>query len=318
MAFGVHDATLLRLRAGQSGMLWRVRTVDGDAVLKRVHERYSDAQVRLACRTQDFIARDRRLCPPLFRTWSGELFAKKNDGRYYMSPLVTGTPLRSTLSRRTIEQVAELVARMHNALETLSQVNESDGFIAVPAQPLETLELALARARDSRRLSEVLPCLIRKREILRSLLSETDVHVEQLSHQWIHGDVHAANLLRSAEPPSELRVVDFDHVSMFPAIYETLGAFLKVVDPDCAIDDLAELLQCYIGVYAGIRPNRKEDLAAMVDFYLLVHVAETRTFVDDPSTLVGLREFAKQRMRLTEWLHKCRSPLRRAVERALA
>jgi Ser/Thr protein kinase RdoA (MazF antagonist) len=320
LAFGVEDARLEPLSAGYVSSLWQVHSAHwGHLVLKRFHDKFSKAQVLAACRAQETVAQAVGISPRVLRARDGSPCVWTDRGHFGLFPFITGWHLEPPYQESWPEALALLLARVHEALATLPADPSSPGFMAFTATTPAAVEEALSRVRSAEvRDEEKIGWLERKLKLLSEVPQAQVVAFRRLGRQWIHGDVHPGNLLASDDLPGGLVLLDYDQASVFPWVYEVLRAFLQFALPESSAPRLQHLLERYVRAYARERPGCSAELETMVELYFWAYTAETRTFTDDEQQVRGVREFARKRMHLSEWLHTARPMLQRAVEEGLA
>ncbi|WP_078623132.1 phosphotransferase [Streptomyces prunicolor] len=290
------------LPGGHVGSTVVVPTSQGTLAVKRFGGRFDAARTRLAAEAHQFAA-IAGLAPPVRLTLSGQLTTKINDATYMITDYIDpACPPEST-------DFAVALAALHVRLEGFRPGSLCTDFLELPSPPALGLERILRRTQD-KACREVIGWRLR---ILADYGLESKT-VATTHHSWIHGDARPDNLLTTARTAGRHLFIDFDQVSRFPRPYEVVRGYVASVNPELPAHLLDRTFRSYLGAYHAITPISAADRALMIDLYITVQAAETRTFTTPEGEIRGMHAFAGARHQRLTWIIKHRDLLRRVAE----
>ncbi|WP_405814162.1 phosphotransferase [Streptomyces sp. NBC_01390] len=290
------------LPGGHVGSTVVVPTGQGRLAVKRFGGRFDAARTRLAAEAHQFAA-IAGLAPPVRLTLNGQLTTKINDATYMITEYIDpASPPEPT-------DFAVALAALHARLEGFRPGGRCTDFLELSDPPALGLERVLQRTQD-KVCREVIEWRLR---ILADygLGSQT---VATTHHSWIHGDARPDNLLTTTCTAGRHLFIDFDQVSRFPRPYEVVRGYVASIGPELPAHLLEVTFRSYLSAYHAITPISAADRALMVDLYITVQAAETRTFTTPEGEVRGMHAFAEARHRQLTWIIEHRDLLRRVAE----
>jgi Ser/Thr protein kinase RdoA (MazF antagonist) len=292
------DGPVRPLAGGNVSRAWMVPTARRPVAVKRFAARFDAARVSLAVAAHQHAA-IAGLAPPLLRNSRGELLSQTAGGRFIVTEYVASADRADPLT------FAAALADLHNRLASFVPIADCPGFLELPDPPQARLE-ELRGQRSQARNAEMIE---RRLRILHAVGLDAPTRAG-LGQPWVHGDARPDNLLLAQDSGRRL-FIDFDQVSCFPRSYELLRSFFACIRPELSATDLpgADLpaqLRGFLAVYHAKAPLPAAERAIMIDFYLTVQAAESRTFTTRSADVQGMPAFAQAR-------HSHRDTLRRAV-----
>ncbi|WP_042156749.1 phosphotransferase [Streptomyces lydicamycinicus] len=291
------------LSGGHVGQSAVVPTAQGLLVVKRCNRRFDPARVQLAAQAHQHAARG-GLAPPLRLTRDGQWTAQVEDATYTVAEYVDHA------ERAGPAGFASALAALHNHFEGFSPQGRCPNFIQLPDPPAADLE-RIRRQTDDAASQEAIEWRIK-------ILAEFGLEAQSLAaapRSWVHGDARPDNLLITRGPDRRL-FIDFDQVSRFPRPYEIVRAFMACISPRLSAHLLCSTFRDYLNAYHAVAPIRATDRAIMIDLYLTVQAAETRTFTTPQGEIRGMPAFARARHQQLTWIIEHRGLLRRVAEEA--
>lgn len=288
------------LPGGHVGSTIVVPTSQGPLAVKRFGGRFDAARTQLAAEAHQFAA-IAGLAPPVRLTLSGQLTTEINDATYMITDYIDPTcPPHPT-------DFAVALATLHVRLEGFRPGGRCTDFLELSDPPALGLERVLRRTQDES-CREAIEWRLR---ILADygLGSQT---VATTQHSWVHGDARPDNLLTTTA--RRHLFIDFDQVSRFPRLYEVVRGYVASIGPELPDHLLDSTFRSYLSAYHAIMPISAADRALMVDLYITVQAAETRTFTTPEGEIRGMHAFARARHQQLTWIIEHRDLLQRAAE----
>ncbi|WP_164784877.1 phosphotransferase [Streptomyces griseoviridis] len=276
------------LPGGHVGQSAVVPTAQGLLVVKRCNRRFDPARVQLAAQAHQHAARA-GLAPPLRLTRDGRWTAQVDDATYTVAEYVDHAKQAGPAA------FAAALAALHNHLESFSPQSPCADFLQLPDPPGADLE-RVRRQADDAASREAIDWRI-------AILAEFGLDAQSLAavpRSWVHGDARPDNLLIARSPDRRL-FIDFDQVSRFPRPYEIVRAFMACISPGLSADLLVSTFRDYLNAYQAVAPIHATDRAIMIDLYLTVQAAETRTFTTPEGEIRGMPAFARARHQQLTW-----------------
>lgn len=291
------------LPGGHVGQSAVVPTAQGLLVVKRFNRRFDPARVQLAAQAHQHAARA-GLAPPLRLTRDGHRTAHVGDATYTVAEYAdhavrAGPPV-----------FASALAALHSHFESFSPQGRCADFLQLPDTPTADLE-RIRRHTDDAASREAIDWRIQ-------ILAEFGLDAQSLAavpRSWVHGDACPDNLLITHSPDRRL-FIDFDQVSRFPRPYEIVRAFMACISPELPARLLGSTFRRYLNAYHAVAPIPASDRAIMIDLYLTVQAAETRTFTTPEGEIRGMPAFARARHQQLTWIIEHSGLLRRFAEEA--
>ncbi|MCX4884811.1 phosphotransferase [Streptomyces sp. NBC_00847] len=291
------------LPGGHVGQSAVVPTAQGLLVVKRCNRRFDPARVQLAAHAHQHAARA-GLAPPLRLTRDGRWTAQVDDATYTVAEYVDHAKQAGPAA------FAAALAALHNHLESFSPQSPCADFLQLPDPPGADLE-RVRRQADDAASREAIDWRI-------TILAEFGLDAQSLAavpRSWVHGDARPDNLLIARSPDRRL-FIDFDQVSRFPRPYEIVRAFMACISPGLSADLLVSTFRDYLNAYQAVAPIHATDRAIMIDLYLTVQAAETRTFTTPEGEIRGMPAFARARHQQLTWFIEHSGLLRGVAEEA--
>jgi Ser/Thr protein kinase RdoA (MazF antagonist) len=277
-------------------------TAQGPVVVKLCSARFESDRIRLATAAHEHAA-SAGLAPRLFHTLDGELFSDCAGKRTIVAEFIEPAPLPGLVA------FASALADLHRHFESFAPAEPyARDFLQLPEPPNAGLTRLYGQESQKTNAAHIAHRL----HLLQTVgLGTKDI--SGLSRPWIHGDAHPGNLLATKEA-SLILFTDFDQVSRFPRSYELLRAFFAFLGPDPDPRDAGRELRAYVAAYEANTPLTTTERAMMIDFFLTVQAAETRTFTTSATEVRGMPAYAEARHRRLAWLVDHHDALRRALE----
>lgn len=291
------------LSGGHVGQSAVVPTAEGLLVVKRFNRRFDPARVQLAAQAHQYAARA-GLAPSLRRTRDDQWAAQVEDAMYTAAEYVDHA------GRPSPADFASALATLHRHFEGFSPQGHCPNFLQLPDPPAAELERIRRRTHDATS-QEAIDWRIK-------ILSEFGLDTQSLAatpRSWLHGDARPDNLL-IAHSPDRLLFIDFDQVSYFPRPYEIVRAFTACIGPQLSVHPPGSTFRDYLNAYQAVAPIPASDRLVMIDLYLTVQAAETRTFTTPEGEIRGMPAFARARHQQLNWLIEHRGLLREVAEEA--
>lgn len=291
------------LPGGHVGQSAVVPTAQGRLVIKRFNRRFDPARVQLAAQAHQHATRA-GLAPPLRLTRDGRWAAQVDDSTFTVAEYVDHA------ERAGPADFASALAALHSHFEGFSPQSRSADFLQLPDPPTADLE-RIRRQTDDAATREAIDWRIQ-------ILAEFGLDAQSLAavpRSWVHGDARPDNLLITRSPDRRL-FIDFDQVSRFPQPYEIVRAFMACISPRLSARLLGSAFQDYLNAYHAVAPIPATDRAIMIDLYLTVQAAETRTFTTPEGEIRGMPAFARARHQQLTWTIEHSGLLRRVAEEA--
>lgn len=290
------------LPGGHVGSSVVVPTSQGPLAVKRFGGRFDATRTRLAAEAHQFAA-IAGLAPPVRLTLSGQLTTEINDATYmiteYIDPACPPEPTDFPV----------VLAALHARLEDFRPGSLCTDFLELSDPPALGLERVLRQTQDQA-CREVIEW--RLRILADNELGSQAVAATQRS--WIHGDARPDNLLTTARTAGRHLFIDFDQVSRFPRPYEVVRGYVASAGPELPAHLLESTFRSYLSAYHAVMPISAAERALMVDLYITVQAAETRTFTTPEGEIRGMHAFARARHEQLTWIVKHRDLLRGVAE----
>ncbi|MFI7336985.1 phosphotransferase [Streptomyces sp. NPDC050085] len=280
-----------------------VPTAQGWLVIKRFNRRFDPARVQLAAQAHQHAARA-GLAPPLQLTRDGQQAAQVDDATYTVAEYV------HHVERAGPAAFASALAALHRHFEGFSPQGRCEDFLQLPDPPAADLE-RIRRQTDDAATREAIDWRIQ-------VLAEFGLDAQSLAavpRSWVHGDARPDNLLITRSPDRRL-FIDFDQVSRFPRPYEIIRAFMACISPGLSASLLGSAFRDYLNAYHAVTPIPATHRAVMIDLYVTVQAAETRTFTTPEGEIRGMLAFARARHQQLTWFVEHCGLLRRVAEEA--
>ncbi|MFF3354133.1 phosphotransferase [Streptomyces sp. NPDC002917] len=291
------------LPGGHVGQSAVVPTAQGLVVVKRCNRRFDPARVQLAAQAHQHAARA-GLAPPLRLTRDGQWTAQVDDVTYTVAEYVDHA------ERAGPAAFASALAALHSHFDGFSPQGPCADFLQLPDPPAADLE-RIRRQTDDAASREAIDWRIK-------ILVEFGLDAQLLAavpRRWGHGDARPDNLLITRSPDRRL-FIDFDQVSRFPRPYEIVRAFMACISPRLSAHVLGSTFRDYLNAYHAVAPIPATDRAIMIDLYITVQAAETRTFTTPEGEIRGMPAFARARHQQLTWIIEHSGLLRRVAEEA--
>ncbi|WP_181792682.1 phosphotransferase [Streptomyces sp. WELS2] len=292
-----------RLPGGHVGQSAVVPTAQGLVVVKRCNRRFEKARVQLVAQAHQHAARA-GLAPPLRLTYDGQWTAQVDDAMYTVTEYVD----HAEQAGPTV--FASALAALHNHFESFSPQGRCEDFLQLPDPPAADLERIRRQTDDAASRQAI--------DWRMKILTEFGLDAQSLAavpRSWVHGDARPDNLLITRSPDRRL-FIDFDQVSRFPRPYEIVRAFVACISPQMSSHLLGSTFREYLNAYHTIAPIPATDRAIMIDLYITVQAAETRTFTTPQGEIRGMPAFARARHQQLTWITEHRDLLRGVAEEA--
>lgn len=291
------------LPGGHVGQSAVVPTAQGLLVVKRCNRRFDPARVQLAAQAHQHAARA-GLAPPLRLTRDGQRTARAGDATYTVAEYVDHTEQAGPAA------FASALATLHNRFEGFSPQDPCADFLQLPDPPAADLERVRRQTHDAADRQAI--------DWRIKILAEFGLDARSLAavaRSWVHGDARPDNLLVTRSPDRRL-FIDFDQVSRFPRSYEIVRAFMACVSPRLPAHLLGSTFRNYLNAYQAIAPISATDRSIMIDLYITVQAAETRTFTTPEGEIRGMPDFARARHQQLTWIIEHSGLLRGVAEEA--
>lgn len=297
---GVESYRVSELRRGAAASVYKLTNRDGALVCKVLPGATPEARIRFITAVQRTLAAE-ALAPSILVTADGRDYAALDAGWCLLSPYVDGTVLdRNRASIAHLESVGDLLARAHLALE--HEESLAGGFLMEsPLDPGTRLAELGAAAHDRPDPARVTSAIALKTELLAQLFPMGAVAPPE-ARGIVHGDVHLGNIL--FDGPHARMLLDFERACYFPRLYELLRAMFL-----CGFKGLEgdlERMEAVARGYLRNRPIASSDLAAAVDFYFFVQLADTYGLDGGPFDSL----FVDYRLGIIGWLSTHRDALK--------
>ncbi|MFE7504655.1 phosphotransferase [Promicromonospora sp. NPDC057488] len=300
--YGLHARRAARsLPGGHVGKTVVVPTNQGLLAVKQFGRRFDATRARLAAEAHQFAA-IAGLAPPVRPTATGQLTTVIDDASYmiteYVEPACPPQP----------QGFAVTLAALHNRLQDFRSGTHCADFLELSDPPPLALERILQQTQDQEHRDAIAWRL--------QVLEDHGLGSQALAatgRSWIHGDARPENLLTTCVAGRQL-FIDFDQVSRFPRSYEVLRGYVASVGLQLPAHLLETTFRSYLSAYLAVMPISAEDRAIMVDLYITVQAAETRTFTTPEGEVRGMRAFARSRHEKLTRIVKYRDLLRRIAE----
>ncbi|MFE5406183.1 phosphotransferase [Streptomyces sp. NPDC056580] len=291
------------LPGGHVGQSAVVPTAQGLLVVKRCNRRFERARVQLAAQTHQHAARA-GFAPPLRLTLDGQWTAQVDDATYTVTEYVDHAEQAGPPTA-----LASALAALHNRFESFSPQGHCEDFLQLPDPPAADLERIRRQTHDAASRHAI--------DWRMKILAEFGLDAQSLAavpRSWVHGDARPDNLLIAHSPDRRL-FIDFDQVSRFPRPYEIVRAFVACI-PQLSSHLLGSTFREYLNAYHAVAPIPTTDRAIMVDLYITVQAAETRTFTTPQGEIRDMPAFARARHQQLTWITENCDLLRRVAEEA--
>lgn len=291
------------LPGGHVGQSAVVPTAQGRVVVKRCNRRFDPARVHLAAQAHQHAAHA-GLAPPLRRTRDGQWTARVEDATYTVAEYVDHAEQAGPVT------LASALAALHNHFDGFSPQDPCADFLQLPDPPAAELE-RIRQQTDDAASRETIDWRIKT-------LTEFGLDAQSLAalpRTWVHGDARPDNLLITRSPDRRL-FIDFDQVSRFPRPYEIVRAFMACISPRLSTHLLGSTFRDYLNAYHAVAPIPATDRVIMIDLYLTVQAAETRTFTTPQGEIRGMPAFARARHEQLTWIIEHSGLLRGVAEEA--
>ncbi|MEV0093695.1 phosphotransferase [Streptomyces sp. NPDC050738] len=290
---------------GHVGTSAMVATGQGLVVVKRHSARFGLDRIQLAAEAHRHAALA-GLAPQPLTTASGQLTAFVDGTSYLLTEYIEAAepPTRNDL--------AQTLAALHAHFECLQPASRCPDFVQLPNPPTAGLERVLKHTTAP----AVREAVVWRWDILTKHGLAPRV-TSALRHHWIHGDASPDNLLM-LRTPARRSFIDFDQVSRFPRPYEIVRAFLATVDTRISPPELRSSFRHYLDAYQVVLPLHAADRAVMIDLYITVQAAETRTFTTPEGEVRRMRDFTHARRQRLTWLIRNRDLLHDTAEEVTA
>jgi Ser/Thr protein kinase RdoA (MazF antagonist) len=291
------------LPGGHVGQSAVVPTAQGLLVVKRFNRRFDPARVQLAAQAHRHAARA-GLAPPLRLTRDGQLTAQVEDDTYTVAEYVDHAEQAGPAA------FASALAALHSHFEGFSPQGRRADFLQLPDPPAADLE-RIRRQTDNAASRDTIDWRIQ-------ILTEFGLDAQSLAavpRSWVHGDARPDNLLITRSPDRCL-FIDFDQVSRFPRPYEIVRAFMACISPRLSAPLLGSTFRDYLNAYHAVAPISATDRAIMIDLYITVQAAETRTFTTPEGEIDDMPAFARARHEQLTWIIEHSGLLREVAEEA--
>lgn len=291
------------LPGGHVGQSAVVPTAQGLLVVKRFNRRFDPARVQLAAQAHQHAARA-GLAPLLRLTRDGHRTAQVEDDTYTVAEYVDDAEQAGPAG------FASALAALHSHFEGFSPQGRCADFLQLSKPPAADLERIRRQTEDAASRDEI--------DWRIQILAEFGLDAQSLAavpRSWVHGDARPDNLLITRSPDRRL-FIDFDQVSRFPRPYEIVRAFMSCISPRLSAHLLRSTFRDYLNAYHAVAPIPACDRAIMIDLYITVQAAETRTFTTPEGEIGGMPAFARARHEQLTWIIEHSGLLRRVAEEA--
>ncbi|MFD9483379.1 phosphotransferase [Streptomyces sp. NPDC059991] len=289
------------LQGGYVGVTAMVPTSHGPVVVKRFSERFDASRTHLAAHAHQHAALA-GLAPRLRQTQNGRLTTEVSDATYMLTEYIDAARPPG------LDDFAAALAALHIRLESFDPGGLNADFLELPVPPIASLEQVLRRTHD-----ETCRDIINWRLRILAEYGLGSQAVASLHKGWVHGDARTDNMLTTG-PPKQHLFIDFDQVSRFWQPYEVVRAYVASVGPALSDPLLASTFRSYLSAYQAVAPISAVDRALMIDLYITVQAAETRTFTTPEGEVRNMAAFARTRHQQLTWFIKHRDLLRRVAE----
>ncbi|GGU43898.1 phosphotransferase [Streptomyces violascens] len=289
------------LPGGHVGVTVVVPTGQGPLAVKRFSGHFDTARAQLAAQAHQHAAQA-GLAPPLRQTPNGQLTTELNGATYMLTEYIHAVQPSGRAD------FAAALAALHTRLESFRPGGPCADFLELSDPPTAGLERVLRQTPDKAR-REVVNWRLR-------ILAECGLGAQAVASvpkRWVHGDARPDNVLTTPTPEQHL-FIDFDQVSRFPQPYEVVRAYVASVSPGLAAPLLASTFRSYLSAYQAIRPISAADRALMIDLYITVQAAETRTFTTSEGEVRDMSAFAHTRHQQLIWITEYCDVLRTVAE----
>ncbi len=287
-----------RLSGGHVGQVNVVPTKNGPLVAKRFGSRFTPERAELAAQAHNHAARS-GLAPPLFLTRTGRRTAQVKDAIYLVSEYVDHA------QQTGLTCLGSALAALHLCLDHFIPDQDCADFLQLPTPPAADLRRLRQQTRDT-----TIRDAIDERIHTLETYGLDEQAMAPLPREWVHGDARVENLL--AADSNQPVFVDFDQVSRFPRPYEIVRAFVTSAPAGMSEPDSA--FRAYLDAYHRIRPIEATERAVMIDLFITVQAAESRTFTTTQDEVRGMLAFARVRHNQLTWVIEHRDRLRGIAE----
>ena len=291
------------LPGGHVGQSAVVPTAQGLLVVKRFSRRFGPARVHLAAQAHQHAARV-GLAPPLRLTRDGQQTAQVEDATYTVAEYVDQAERAGPVA------FASALAALHHHFEGFSPQGRCADFLQLPDPPAAGLERIRGQSNDAATREAI--------DWRMNILAEFGLDAQSLAavpRSWVHGDARPDNLLITRSPDHRL-FIDFDQVSRFPRPYEIVRAFMACINPELSALQLSSAFRDFLNTYQAVAPIPATDRAIMIDLYLTVQAAETRTFTTPEGEIRDMPAFARSRHQQLTWIIEHRDLLSQVAKEA--
>ncbi|MGX1668575.1 phosphotransferase [Streptomyces sp. NPDC055400] len=289
------------LAGGHVGVTTVVPTDQGSLAVKRFGRRFDTVRTRLAAQAHQHAALA-GLAPQLRRSPDGHLTAEINGATYMLAEYIHAAQPPG------LTDFAAALAALHTRLDSFRPGGRHTDFLELSDPPAAGLEHVLRQTQD-KALREVVNWRLR-------ILAEFGLGAQAVASapkRWVHGDARLDNVLARHTPEQHL-FIDFDQVSRFPRPYEVMRAYVASVSPELPAPLLDSTFRSYLSAYQAVMPIPAAERALMIDLYITVQAAETRTFTTPEGEVRDMSAFAHARHQQLMWITEHRDLLRTVAE----
>jgi len=302
-AYGLANATMIRLEQGAQNASFRVESGDHTFYLKRYESRlYRPDQVRHSLEIQNAVSQLGLSVPMVVLNRHGDITTETEDGTYALSTFVAGGQYRrGQIPALAARSMGETLGKLHLALGRLAEPRPY-----VPPDPLATqrhLERVLALAlpwqarsvvdeRSCRVLRHKLACLERYAPFAKDLPA--------MREQLVHGDYQETNLIFD-DDERVAAVLDFDNLRFNPRAVEVtrtlslcfLHEGILLPDADAFFTGYQQIMhvpESEVATYAALRTYLSCTIARPIEVrYLNPEAYQSRwdRFIEEPSDWWG-------------------------------
>ncbi|MEU3741942.1 phosphotransferase [Streptomyces sp. NPDC032198] len=289
------------LPSGHVGVTTVVPTDQGSLAVKRFGRRFDTVRTLLAAQAHQHAALD-GLAPQLRQTPNGQLTTEINGATYMLTEYI------HTARPPGLTDFAAALAALHARLDSFRPGGRRTDFLELSDPPAAGLE-HLLRQSQGEALREVVNWRLR-------ILAEFGLGAQAVASapkMWVHGDARPDNVLARRTPEQHL-FIDFDQVSRFPRPYEVMRAYVASVSPELPAPLLGSTFRSYLSAYQAVTSIPAAERALMIDLYITVQAAETRTFTTPEGEVRDMSAFARTRHQQLIWIIQHRDLLRTVAE----